>query len=344
MSVSRADSASDAGYATMAIREFWRWWLTARSRFEAAIGAGGWGALPDEMNRRVAAIAPELEWEFCAGRQAAHALVVSAAGNRHLRVLAERWYRAAPGPDHTWEYHPARQADPRAFTHRLGFGDHELDLADLRFGYEPDDNRRQIDVAVYHPGFERVAERDRDHVAFLALDWLLGEDAVEAWIGVIEATTDGADATDPGEGLRAAVGALADEPPLWTVLGGTGLDGRPITATVQMPLRAVRWPLFDRHIEVVLPYPPADGRGLPGPADLEALRDFEDRLVARLDHTAVLIAHETCAGRRTLHLYADAATPATVVAGSMRAEWRYGPAQVTVRADPAWEAVAHLRL
>jgi hypothetical protein len=333
-----------ASGAVGAVREFWRWWLTARAHFEAAIGHGDWADLPGEMNRRVAAIAPELEWEFCAGRQSAHALVVSAAGNRQLRVLAERWCRAAPAADSTWEYHPSRQADPRALTSRLGLANQELDLAELRFGYEPDDNRRQIDVSVYHPEFERVAERDRDHVAFLALDWLLGEDAVEAWIGVIEATTDGADAADPGNGLRAAVSALADEPPLWTVLGGTGLDGRPITATVQTPLRAVRWPLFDQHIEVVLPYPPVDGRGLPAPADLEALRDFEDRLVAQLDHTATLIAHETSAGRRTLHLYADAATPAIAVAGVMRGEWRYGPAQVTARPDPSWEAVAHLRL
>ena len=231
---------SVSNHAALAIREFWRWWLTARARFEAAIGDGGWAGLPDEMNRRVASIAPELEWEFCRGRQATHALVVSAAGSRQLRPLAERWYRAAPVADRTWEYHPARQADPRAFAHRLGFGDRELDLADLRFGYEPDDNRRQIDVSVYHPAFDQVAERDRDHVAFLALDWLLGEDAVEAWIGVIEATTDGSDAGDAGDGLRAAVGALADEPPLWTVLRGVGLDGRPITATVQTPLRERR--------------------------------------------------------------------------------------------------------
>ncbi len=328
---------------TAAIAAFWQWWPTARPRIEAAIAGGGWDGLPDEVTQRIKAISPDLEWEFGAGRQSAHALVVSAAGSRELRVLAERWYRAAPPPDRTWEFHPARQPDPQAFTRMIQFGPHQLGLGELRFGHVPDDDRRQLDVVVYHPGFATVPERDRTQVSFLALDWLLGEDVVGAWIGVIDATTDPGIAPDTGDGLRTAVATLADEPPLWTVLTGTSPGGRPVMATVQTPLRPIRWPLFDQHIAVVLPYPPADERGLPDGHMLEELRTFEDRLVGRLDHTAALIAHETSDGRRVLHLYADAATPATGLAEAMRTEWP-GGARVTVDHDPNWEGVAHLRL
>ena len=36
----RMPRMSVSNHAALAIREFWRWWLTARARFEAAIGDG----------------------------------------------------------------------------------------------------------------------------------------------------------------------------------------------------------------------------------------------------------------------------------------------------------------
>ena len=48
------------------------------------------------------------------GRSAAHALVVTAAGDAELRPLAHRWARAAPPADLLWEFHPSRPANPQA--------------------------------------------------------------------------------------------------------------------------------------------------------------------------------------------------------------------------------------
>jgi hypothetical protein len=112
---------------------------------------------------------------------------------------------------------------------------------------------------------------------------------------------------------------------------------------VQTPLHPVRWPLFDQHVEVVLGYPDLDRSGMPDAAALTALRSFEDRLLAALDHSAALVAHETAGGRRTLHVYAAGGSPAEETAVRLAAGWRRGSARTGSRPDPSWEAVAHLR-
>ena len=103
----------------------------------------------------------------------------------------------------------------------LEFGSNRLPLDKLRFGADTDSGRRQIDVHVYHPEFAALPDHDRNHVAYLALDWLLGEDAVEAWVGVIEPTTDPGVAGEPADRVRAMVAALTDESPRWAILRGT---------------------------------------------------------------------------------------------------------------------------
>jgi hypothetical protein len=324
------------------IAAFWEWWPGARPRIEAAIDGDGWPALTGEIADRVHAVHPELDWEFGTGRHARHALVLSTAGAVGLRSTTERWVRAGPPPDADWEFHPARQADPVALTRTLRAGDHAFDLARLRVGYA-DTGGRQYDVAVHHPDFADLPADLGRQVAFLALDWLLGEDAVEAWVAAIDVTTDPALADRPAAELRDAVERLADAPPVWTLLGANAPDGTKVTATVQTPLRPVRWPLFDQHLSVVLGYPDLDRSGMPGSADLDALRAFEDSLTLALDHSAALVAHETAAGRRTLHLFTAAGSPAEQVAVRLAAGWTRGAATVGTGYDPTWSTVAHLR-
>jgi hypothetical protein len=285
---------------------------------------------------------PELDWEFGTGRHARHALVLSTAGAVGLRSTTERWVRAGPKPDADWEFHPARQADPVALERTLRAGDHAFDLARLRVGYA-DTGARQYDVAVHHPDFVDLPDGLREQVAFLALDWLLGEDAVEAWVAAIEVTADPALADRPAAELRDAVQRLVDAPPVWTLLGGNAPDGTKVTASVQTPLRAVRWPLFDQHLAVVLGYPDNDGSGMPSSADLDALRAFEDSLTRALDHSAALVAHETAAGRRTLHLFTAAGGPAEEITVRLAAGWTRGATKISTGADPTWSTVAHLR-
>ena len=109
-------------YPTAAIRAFWVWWDQARPHVETAIDTGEWGGLVEEILSHVHAIDPGLAWNFSPGQRARHALCVSPEGTPALRPLTERWRRAGPPADATWEYHPARLATPEMLHATLELG------------------------------------------------------------------------------------------------------------------------------------------------------------------------------------------------------------------------------
>jgi hypothetical protein len=323
--------------------EFWAWWPTIRPAVTEAIAGGGWGSVTDEFNRRVSAIHKELTWEFSAGRQSRHALVVSASGNAELRATAARWAALAPATDPEFEYHTSRQPDHSTLTATIEIGGKKLDLAELRFAFQRDDSA--IDVVGYHPVFRKLPETVRGQVTFLTLDWLLGEEGVETWIGGVEfAADEPADARDPLD-LVAAVDVLREEyrEPQWVILRATTPDDRVVLALAARPLRSVRWPRFDTYAGVSLPFAHRTDAGLPDTASLEALRGFEDgALAAALHGDGELVAHETSDGVRTLHYYVDGATTAGKDLAAAAATWPEGPAEVRQRHDPGFSAVHHL--
>ncbi|MEU4624172.1 hypothetical protein AB0G04_29875 [Actinoplanes sp. NPDC023801] len=140
-----------------AIAAFWAWWAAARPRAEKMIEGAPDDGLIEEIAGLVSAIHPDLHWEFAAGTSSRHLLVVSSGGSAELRSLAERWRRAGPPPDETFGYAAARQGRPDALdSARLSIGGHDLDLADLRFRAEHDDERDWVDVEVWHPAFAQM--------------------------------------------------------------------------------------------------------------------------------------------------------------------------------------------
>jgi hypothetical protein len=323
-----------------AVAQFWRWWPGVRGRVEAAIATGQWGELTPEVSARVAAIHPDLQWEFARGTKAKHALVVCAAGDHRLRAAAARWRAAAPPVDDQWEYHAARQPEPANFTAILDLGGQRIALQDLRFAYLLDANRCQIDVVCHHPVFAETPEQVRQQITFLALDWLLGEEAVELWVGGVAWETVRPHDAQPPRELGAAVAELAAryEKPVWAVLSGHDADGYPILATVQQPLKPARWPRFDTHLAVTLPYE-KDNVGLPTDTALQALRAFEDELATVLGADGALVAHESNRGQRTLHVYADGES--SVPAAVRRAA--SGRATIQSKRDPSFTGIDHLR-
>ncbi|GIE28827.1 hypothetical protein Ait01nite_018720 [Actinoplanes italicus] len=324
-----------------AIGAFWAWWATARPRAEKLIGGAPDDGLIDEIAGLVSAIHPDLHWEFAAGTSTRHLLVVSSGGSAELRSLAERWRRAGPPPDETFGYAAARQGRPDALdSARLSIGGHDLDLADLRFGAEHDEDRDCVDVEVWHPAFAGMPENAGGQVAFLALDWLLGEDTVEVWIGAIEAVTaPGPSLTGPQ--LTALVTAVqpADGEPRWRNMSGVR-SGRPILAMAQTRLRPARWPGHDLHIRMDVPYRDRDDNGFPTREAMAGLHALEDHVAGHADGT-VVVAHETTDGVRTTHLYADSPLAADVLK-PLIAGWRDGRVRITVTPDPDWGQVAHL--
>ncbi|RSN07687.1 DUF695 domain-containing protein [Nonomuraea sp. WAC 01424] len=341
----RKDEEQEADGPGDGVAEFWVWWQEARPRLDSLVAAGTAEGIEELVAPAVAALDPGLVWEVAPGRNAAHILVVTAAGDAELRSLAHRWARAAPPADLLWEFHPSRQANPQALELTLDVGGFEFALDKLKFGLRVPRNQPRVDVSAYHPIFAELDEETRLEAALLALDWLLGEDDVARWVGEITpATHEPIDAVAAVH-VPAVVADLASgyQDEEWVLLEGQTGEGAPLVATARFPLRPVDHPLFDQHIEITLPYAHRDENGLPVGDSLTALRDFEERLATRLlklRDDALLAAHLSAAGHRVIHVYADPTSEASIHAKELIVSWEEGEPRVDVATDPAWTAVS----
>lgn len=325
------------------VEEFWGWWAsTGRAAAEAGIGGAGFEGFTGEMTTRVQAMHPDLAWELSPGARAEHALVVTAAGVPALRRLAERWHRRAPAVSAVWEYHPARQASLSSLAAVLEIGGQKLSLDELMFDLHVDNDRDLIDTVVFHPSFAKMPSDARNQVGFLALDWALGEDGVTRWIGGFETSGTCPPAGVPADGLIETIEALASRAghPRWALLRGER-EGAVVLATLAIPVKWVDHPLMDLHLAVTLPFADQTAEGLPVPGSLDQLRALEDELTDQLEPRALLVAHETTRGVRTLHLYADSEDSA-VAEQAREAMAGWPGAAVNSTLDAGWRAIRHL--
>ncbi|WP_219465941.1 DUF695 domain-containing protein [Nonomuraea rhizosphaerae] len=340
----RKDDDEETTEPNDGIAPFWAWWEETRPQLDSLVAAGAAERLSEWIAPAVSAVHPGLVWEVAPGRNAAHALVVTAAGDAELRPLAHRLVRAAPPADLLWEFHPSRQVNPQALELTLDVGGFEFALDKLMFGLRVPPGSPRVDVAAYHPIFGQLDEDTRLETTLLALDWLLGEDDVARWVGEITPATFQPIDSVAAMHLPSVVADLAsgytDEQ--WALLEGQTAAGAPLIATARYPLRPVDHPLFDQHIAITLPYAHRDENGLPVGASLTALRDFEERLAARLlklRSDAVLAAHLSAESHRVIHIYADPTGDAAIHAKELIVSWEEGEPRVDVSADPAWTAV-----
>jgi len=182
-------------------------------------------------------------------------------------------------------------------------------------------------------------------VAFLVLDWLLGEDGVERWVGVVSSGAEPPGDTLPPAALPEIVAGLAarDTEPTWAVLQGTDDEGRPAMAMARNPLKRIEWPLFDLHGALTVTFMGATPEGMPQPAALERLRELEDDLDRMLGGDAVLAAHQTSGGRRTFHLFCDRYGPVPGLVGAWLAEHPAERMRVEWDVDGTWDALRPFR-
>lgn len=325
------------------ITDFWAWWSTAAPRFRTAIENGQYGDLTDEMTTMVKAMAPGLEWELSAGVDSAHALCVTCAGNPDFRAAAHRWWLAAPARSDDWEYHSSRSANPDAVEAVVKFEGISIALAEARFHVVIDDSRELADVAVHHPGFAVMDERQARHLTYLLMDWLLGENVVERWIGVLETAVSLPADTIPADALGEVIDALRSRhsEPTWALLQGATPEGHRVIAMTQRPLKPVEHPLFELHAAIACAYAERTDDGLPAPAALDQLRRIEDDFSEAFAGEVFLAAVVSVQGVRTLHVYCDpqSQTPARIDAwvGKLRG------VSLAWDIDPAWDAVAPFR-
>lgn len=330
-----------------AVTAFWRWWEDGGARRSAhAVDTGDARRVVPEITSLIEAIDPGLSWEFVpGGHTRPNRLTVTAAGVPELRGVARRWLAGAPRPDATWCFGDLRDPVSGCAMYfrgrRLAFDEAEV-VVDVGLS--------QADVTVHHPSFAGLSGQDAGIAAYLLLDAVCGEAAVELWIGRIRA-----DAIAPGDDavvlaeLPGILGDLArdniDETgePAWQILQGDTGKG-PLVAVVRVPLVALSAPQFDRHVALHVPYADVEDCGLPGALSLPGLRDLEDHLVERLEGNGECVGAESCDGRRLLHFYVDSATPADEQLRVAASGWDEGRVTLTVTDDPGWRKVRHLRV
>ena len=342
-----SDSLRDAGPQPSEIRgitDFWAWWATARPGIEAAIAVGDVARAAPDISQAVHRIHPGLQWEI-GGQEGLHQLVVTAAGDPELRSTAARWLLAAPQDRSGWDFHATRQPDPQALSQVLMVGDQgaKVALAELSVAVVEDDESRRLDVAVHHDHFATLEPTPALHIAYMALDWALGEDDVERWIGEVTAVPERPADAIPLAELPMAVARLADRHPrAFALLAGT-IDGLPLSALIQTPLSPVDFPLFDQHIAVVVPYTTMNpGRLQTGPS-AERLDAFDEALTALMGEDAVFVAAVSHDGRRVFHYYTDPLNDVAVRIANWQHRWSEGRVEVSAEHDPAWHAVRPFR-
>ena len=321
---------------------FWSWWAGTRDRLDVAIRASDVdAAFVAEIGEHVDAIPPGgLAWELTPGEQARHALVVTAGGDPELRAAAERWRRAAPPADATWEYHATRPASLEAMEASVRFADREIDLGGLVVAWELDERRREVHVRVHHPAFASGDDELRSQVTYLSLDWLLGEEDVERFVGAIEPVADRPPDARPLRELLPVVEGLDAGDGDWVILEARP-EGRPPTMVSAMArLKPVDHPLLDTHVAVIAQYETEHPDGYPDGDELTRLRGLEDALEAALGDDGRLVAHASSDGTRVLHAYFDGETTAQERLERWAAEH---DTHLDVRRDPAWDAVRRFR-
>ncbi|MDQ0871064.1 hypothetical protein QFZ70_003537 [Arthrobacter sp. V1I9] len=293
---------------TYAISAFWRWWSAeGAGHLSRAVTTGDYRDLSDTLDGMVKAIGPGLGWQNGPGIRARHQLCVSGGGDPGLRVLAERWRRAAPPPTPMWEFAGARQPQPGMLAVTLEVAGESINLGLSRASVTLDVERARAHVIVHHPAFTRVTPGYRHQLSRLLVDWLLGEDNVQRWIGAISAAETEPPDSLPATALPEIIEAMAARyaPIGWTLKdAGTSSGPRTIIRALR-PLRWVDHPLLDLHTAIQVGYPQTRPDGLPDYDEAIDLHRLEEDLTAALGPRGMLVATQTSNDQRILHCYTD---------------------------------------
>lgn len=331
------------------IEAFWRWWAgTGELSCRLALDAHDAAAVMDQLTAHVREIHPELVWELGTEQPGSYQLVVSAEGDRVLRLLTRRWLLAAPPPDGRWQLRDARPPVPdvERFTLRIENG-RAIQLADAAAELEIAGGR--LDVVIHHPTLAELPELEARRLVWQILLSALGEDRVELWVAAIE--WGGA---PPGDALTLAELAEAvddferehvsdDGEPMMLMLEGDFGHGEMILVA-QAPMHPLTAPQADTLVVVELPYDrDATVDGLPDEATDRALAEARADLWDDYEGDGVIVAAAVGNGECTLFTYVDGSTDAAERARALAERWPHGAGTLAiVEPDPGWAQAMEL--
>lgn len=325
-----------------AIQRFWLWWERVAVPADAAMRSGDHQDFIEALDRQVAAIDPRLTWEFGEGNNAAHHLCVTGAGNPECRTIAERWFRKAPPTCDRWEYAPSRQPSKRALTAAIEFGGHRVEIGETRFDVRFDEHDLEVSLTVFNPALASITQQQREEICFVICDAVLGEDAVERWVGSIDIGSHPSQTPVPAEALAEIIAELElrNPKPRWALFEATTPEGgRRVVRSLQ-PIKRAAYPLFDLYGVVTVSFGSERADGMPQGKTVDNLEALERSLGAALGPDGVLVAVETTSQTRKLYLYCDShsTTPESIAEDCERING------VTIEwwLDPAWDGVRRL--
>ncbi len=310
---------------------FWVWWAGARDDIAhdipirlVARHAGAISAAVDAIDKRLA-------WELGKGQSSQHMLVVTPEGNAEVRPIALAWLQSAPPADATWEFRASRQpGEPKT----LVVAGATIELSEVRVIGIWDESREVVDIFLWHPAFEPLADTARQQIALLFLDNLLGEDDVERWIGAIEIDPSGLEGGTPEE-LAAEVrrGAATATGDAWALAEGTDAQGNPALLRYNASVKRIDHPFANHHLAVTV-----DG-GLDHADDQDRRRlvmTAEEQLDTDLVGTAFAIAFITEAKGRTMHFVCEDPDRASAIAREWASLYPELSPKIVVESDPRW--------
>lgn len=326
-----------------AIRDFWTWWADARDHILEHIHDGHGADWIEPLSERVAAIDSGLQWEFGPGRVAEHHLAVTAAGDPRLRVKAEQWRAMGPGADARIEFHCARQrmaADPMGAC--LSFGELEVDFALLGVEVEVDDTEQRFHLVCRHPALEQVDSEHHLRILLVLLDNLLGEDALETWVGRI---TSG---EGPPEGeelsvleLRGLLDGVAQRWPEHNYVIARAVDPDTELPLIYMGISSAKYlraPLFDTLGVARLPYV-VGLEGMPTPEEKARVDAFDQVVEDQLQGQVQVMCRRTGAGERVVWMVLLGESGPGRMALEGLADAHPGHVELTFTWDPGWRGL-----
>ncbi|MEZ6132064.1 MAG: hypothetical protein R3C59_25665 [Planctomycetaceae bacterium] len=198
LNYNRQDQTEAAEHDRM-LRKIDAWWYEfARNteRLDALFRQADQWDLPGWMKRHLQSIHPDLMWEFGPGvKGAKHRLVITPENRPDLRPMVNDMIAKAPR-NSEWEYYPYRLAESVDAALATVKGRTGVDVSDVTVAVSLGDANR-INL-VYRR--DRLPE-DRElafDAAFVATESLLGEQALDRWVGAIQVVDDLAP-VEPGQ-------------------------------------------------------------------------------------------------------------------------------------------------
>jgi hypothetical protein len=167
------------------VEKFWEWYTGVAPRFYQVIEAKKSASLADEVSAKINELLPGFAWCFGPGAGGeGHSFTLSGEGMINRQLLAQYWQSRAPSLP-GWTFYASRQASSSDRMKSVAIQIGGRQFSPLEFWLTPSLNAEteSIDLDVWHPQLNELAERQRWTVLFLFLDEALGEYGTQLYLG-----------------------------------------------------------------------------------------------------------------------------------------------------------------